>query len=172
MAYRHLCKLAYIMAVAAALLAPVRAHAAPRIGQPLPEFSVTTPSGQKVTNQNYSGRVLLLIFSTEYCGACKKAIPDIVKLTDRFSKKGFYALGLFSDNGVENDELIKYMSDYGVTYPMALFEQRLAAEQFGMMSVPYSLLVDKKGIVAGVYYGFSDKILKQIEEQVKKLLAE
>jgi len=172
MVYPYLSNFAFILTVTATLLSPVRAHAIPKIGQPLPAFSVTTPSGQQVTNQNYSGRVLLLVFSTEYCSACKKAIPGIVNLADRFGKRGFYAIGLFSENGVENDELTKYMKAYGVTYPMAFFEQRLAAKQFGMMSVPYSLLVDKKGLIAGVYYGFSDKILKQIEEQVNKLLAE
>jgi hypothetical protein len=55
---------------------------------------------------------------------------------------------------------------------MALFEQRLAEDPFGMRSVPYSLLVGKKGLVAGVYYGHSDGTMKQIEDQVKKLLAE
>ena len=75
MLYRHLCRLAFLMTVAATLLRPVTAHAIPKMGQPLPAFTVTTPSGQLVTNQNYSGRVLLLVFSTDYCSACKKAIP-------------------------------------------------------------------------------------------------
>lgn len=172
MMYRTVCKLAFMLAVSATQLAPLRAQAMPTIGQPLQAFSVTTPSGQHVNNQNYSERVLLLVFSTEYCSACKKAIPALVKLAERYGKKGFYVLGLFSDNSVENEELTKYMHTFGVTYPMALFEQRLAAERFGMMSVPYSLLVDKKGVVAGIYYGFSDKILTQVEEQIKKLLTE
>jgi hypothetical protein len=41
-----------------------------------------------------------------------------------------------------------------------------------MLSVPYSLLVGKKGMVSGVYYGYSDRTLKQIEDQVNKLLEE
>lgn len=172
MSYRYLCTLAFILILAATLLSPAPAQAIPKIGQPLLSFSVITPSGQQVTNKNYNDRLLLLVFSTEYCGACKKAIPDIVKLADRYSKMGFYTLGLFSGDGIENDDLQKYMLAYRVTYPMALFEQRLAAEKFGMISVPYSLLVDRKGVVAGIYYGFSDKILKQIEDQIKKLLAE
>jgi len=172
MAYRYRHSLSFILILAITLLAPSPAKAIPKIGQPLPEFSVTTPSGQHVSNKNYSDRVLLLVFSTEYCSACKKAIPNIGKLADRYRKNGFYVLGLFSDNSVENKELQEYINTYGTTYPIALFEQRLATERFGMISVPYSLLVDKKGVVAGVYYGFSDKIMKQIEEQIKKLLAE
>lgn len=172
MVYPYLCKLAFILTVTATLLAPVRAQALPKIGQPLPAFSVTTPSGQQVTNQNYSNRVLLLVFSTDYCSACKKAIPGIGTLANRYGKDGFHVLGLISGFGWENDELKEYLNTYRVTYPMALFEQRHAADQFGVISVPYSLLVDKKGKVAGVYFGFSDKILKQLEDQLKKLLAE
>ena len=169
---RYLRKLATLLVVAATLLGPVTAHALPKVGQPLPAFSVTTPSGQQVTNQNYSGRVLLLVFSTDYCSACKKAIPSIGKLAERYGRQGFHVLGLFSGFGMDNDDLKEYMKTYGVTYPMALVEQRFAVDQFGMLSVPYSLLVGRKGAVAGVFYGSSDVTMKQLEEQVGKLLAE
>jgi peroxiredoxin len=172
MASRYLCKLAHILTVTAILLAPLDSHAILKTGQSLPAFSVTTPNGQKVANENYNGRVLLLVFSTDYCIACKKAIPSIGKLAGIYEKKGFYVLGLFSGFSNDNDKLKEYMKDYGVSYPMAFFEESLAAKQFGMISVPYSLLIDKKGTVAGVYYGYSDRILKQLEDQVKKLLTE
>jgi cytochrome oxidase Cu insertion factor (SCO1/SenC/PrrC family) len=172
MVSRHLCRLAVLLAVAATLAGPVAAQATPKMGQPLPAFDVTTPSGQRVTNQNYSGRVLLVAFSTDYCAACKKAVPSIGELASRYGRQGFHAIGLLSGFGMENDDLKEYMKTYGVTYPMALFEQRTAENQFGLASVPYFLLVGKKGTVAGMYRGYSDGTMKQIEEQVKKLLAE
>lgn len=154
------------------LLYSTPAHALPKIGQPLPAFAITTSSGQQVANQNYSGQVLLLVFSTDYCSSCKQAVPSIGKLASRYGKQGFHVLGLLSGFGMDNDDLKKYTESYGVTYPMALFEQRFAENQFGVRSVPYSLLVGKKGVVAGVYYGFSDGTLNQLEEQIKKLIAE
>jgi cytochrome oxidase Cu insertion factor (SCO1/SenC/PrrC family) len=169
---RYLCKLASLLAVAVTLLGPVTAHAIPKMGQPLPAFSVTSPSGQQVTNQNYNGRVLLLVFSTDYCSACKQAVPSIGKLASLYGKQGFHVLGLFSGFGVDNNDLTEYIKTYGVTYPMALFEQRFAEDQFGVRSVPYSILVGKKGVVAGMYYGYSEGTLKQLEEQIKKLVAE
>lgn len=161
-----------IPTIAVLLLGPATARALPKTGQQLPAFAVTTPAGQKITNQNYSGRVLLLVFSTEYCSACKKAVPIIGKLADHYGKQGFHVLGMFSGLDSGNDDLNKYIKAYGVTYPMALFEQSLAMEQFGVVSVPYSLLIGKKGLVAGVYYGYSDGVVTQMEAQIKKLLAE
>jgi glutathione peroxidase-family protein len=169
---RYLCRLASLLAVAAILLAPLTLYAIPKTGQPLPAFAATTYSGQQVTNQSYSGRVLLLVFSKDYCSACKQAVPSIGKLAERYGRQGFHVLGLFSGFGWDGDDLKKYMKTYGVTYPMALFEQQLAEDQFGMRSVPYSLLVGKKGVVNGVYNGYSDETMKQIENQVKKLLVE
>lgn len=169
---RYLCKLVSLLALAAAtLLGPAAAHAIPKTGQPLPAFTATTTGGQQVSNQTYRGKVLLLVFSTDYCSACKQAAPGIGKLAGRYGKQ-FHVLGLFSGFGFENDDLQEYIKTYAVTYPMALFEQRFAEEQFGVRSVPYSLLVDKKGQIAGMFYGFSDKTMKQLEDQVKKLLAE
>jgi cytochrome oxidase Cu insertion factor (SCO1/SenC/PrrC family) len=168
---RYMSKLIILLAVAA-LLVPVNALAIPKVGQPLPVFDVTTPSGQRVTNQNYSGRVLLLSFSTDYCSACKKAVPSIGTLAGRYGKQGFHVLGLYSGFGIDDTDLNEYIKSYGVSYPMALFEQKFASDQFGMISVPYFMLVGKKGIVAGMYNGFSDGTMKLIEDQVKKLLAE
>jgi cytochrome oxidase Cu insertion factor (SCO1/SenC/PrrC family) len=172
MVFRNLCKRLSLLVVAVALLGPLPAHATPKISQPLPAFTVTTPNGQQMNNRSYSGRVLLLVFSTDYCSACKNAVPNIGKLAGRYGKQGFQVLGLLSGFGFENDDLKEYIKTYGVTYPMALFEQRFAEDLFGVRSVPFSLLVDKKGLVAGVYYGLSDGVLKQIEDQVKKRLAE
>jgi len=169
---QYMNKFALLLLVAVTLLNPVSALAIPKIGQPLPAFDVTTPSGQRVTNQNYSGRVLLLSFSTDYCGACKKAVPNIGELAGRLGKQGFHVLGLFSGFGLDNDDLKEYIKTYNVTYPMALFEQKFASEQFGVISVPYFLLVDKKGTIVNMYRGYSDMTMKNIEAQVKKLLAE
>jgi len=168
----NLCRLLPILAVTVMFLTPVTAHAVPKIGQPLPAFNVTTSSGQQVANQNYSGRVLLLAFSTDYCGACKKAVPALGSMASRYGKQGFNVLGLWSGFGMDNDDLKEYIKTYNVAYPMAIYEQKFAAEQFGMISVPYFLLVGKKGNVAGVYFGGSEGTIKQLEDQTRKLLAE
>lgn len=169
---RYLWRTVLIFSAMTVLLGPVTAQALPKTGQPLPGFDATTPSGQRVTNQNYSGKVLLLAFSTDYCGACKKAVPAIGRLAAKYGKQGFHVFGLLSGFGMDNDDLKEYISTYSVTYPMAIFEQRFASEQFGMISVPYFLLVAKKGTVAGIYYGYSEGTMKQIEDQVRNLLAE
>jgi len=169
---QYVSRFVFFLIVAVTLLAPVSALAIPKIGQSLPAFDVTTPSGQRVTNMNYSGKVLLLSFSTDYCGACKKAVPGISELAGRLGKQGFHVLGLFSGFGMDNDDLKEYMKSYGATYPMALFEQKFASEQFGVISVPYFLLVDKKGTIVNMYRGYSDMTMKNVEAQVKKLLAE
>lgn len=172
MSNRYLFKRLLLLAVAVILMAPVTARAIPKMGQQLPNFDVTTPGGQRVTNLNYGGRVLLLTFSTDYCSACKKAVPGIGELAARYGRKGFHVLGLLSGFGMDDDDLKEYMKRYGVTYPMALFEQRFASERFGMLSAPYFILVGKKGLVAGMYNGYSDLTMKQIEEQINRLLAE
>jgi peroxiredoxin len=168
----YLFRLAFLTASAVLMLVPASAQSATKIGQPVPVFDVTSPAGQKITNQNYSNKVLLLAFSTDYCSACKKAVPSIGGLAGRYSKQGFHVLGLFSGFGLDNDDLKEYVKTYGVTYPMALYEQKFASEQFGMRSVPYFVLVNRKGLVAGSYYGSSETTLSQIEDQVKKLLVE
>jgi len=43
---------------------------------------------------------------------------------------------------------------------------------YGLRSIPTLVLIDKKGIIAGIFMGLNDQSAKKIEVAIKGLLAE
>jgi peroxiredoxin len=162
--------LAVAITIAVFALAPFTLYAAPRAGQPAPNFKVTTTSGQPVSIENYRGYVLVLDFFATWCQPCRESIPHLVELNRKYGKQGLQVLGMSADE--DGERLVKTFADeHRITYPIALAGETTLAD-YGVRSVPVMLIIDKKGRVAEVFRGFTDEIGRSTEHLIKKLLAE
>lgn len=157
--------------LAASVLAlPSRLEAAPRPGQPAPNFKVITTTGQPVTLDNYRGHVLVVDFFATWCQPCRQSIPHLVEMNRKYGKQGLQVLGLSADE--DGERAVKsFANEYHINYPLALAGDAATAD-FGVRSVPVMFVIDKKGVVAEVYRGFSDEMGRRVEQLIKRLLAE
>lgn len=163
-------RLVMVTMVAGMLLGPTGLHAAPRTGQPAPDFKVSTTSGQQVTLENYRGRVLVLDFFASWCQPCRESIPHLVEMNRKYGQKGLFVLGMSADE--DGVRAVKAFADkHRITYPIAMAEESTLTD-FGVRSVPVMFVIDKKGQVSGVFRGFTDEVARSTEQLIKKLLAE
>jgi peroxiredoxin len=152
------------------LVLPSRLEAAPRQGQPAPNFKITTTTGQPVTLENYRGHVLVVDFFATWCQPCRQSIPHLVEMNRKFGKQGLQILGLSADE--DGERAVKaFANEYHINYPLALAGDAATAD-FGVRSVPVMYVIDRKGVIAEVYRGFSDEMGRRVEQQIKRLLAE
>lgn len=156
--------------VATVSLAPINLYAAPRTGQPTPNFKVTTTSGQPVSLENYRGYVLVIDFFATWCQPCRESIPHLIDMNRKYGKQGLQVLGLSADE--DGERLVKAFADERrITYPIALAGESTLVD-YGVRSVPVMFIIDKKGSVAGVFRGFTDEVGRSTEQLIKKLLLE
>lgn len=156
--------------VAIVALAPLRLYAAPRAGQPAPNFKVVTTSGQPVSLENYRGYVLVMDFFATWCQPCRESIPHLVEMNRKYGKQGLQVLGMSADD--DGERLVKAFADkQRITYPIALAGESTLVD-YGVRSVPVMYIIDKKGRVAEVFRGFTDEVGRSTEQLIKKLLAE
>ena len=149
---------------------PGLADAAPRSGQIAPNFKVTSTTGQKISQENYRGRVLLLDFFATWCLPCRQSVPHLVEMNRKFGKQGLEILGLSMDE--DGEQVVKAFTDeFRVNYPLALAGDSVTGD-FGVRSIPVMYLIDKKGKIAEVYRGYSSEIAHSVEQSIKRLLAE
>jgi cytochrome c biogenesis protein CcmG, thiol:disulfide interchange protein DsbE len=160
-----------LFAIAASFLtAPGPVDAAPRSGQPVPNFKVVSTSGQTISQENYRGHILILDFFATWCQPCRRSIPHLVEMSRKYGKQGLQILGLSVDEG--GDRAVKTFTDeFRVNYPLALAGDSTTID-FGIRSVPIMYLVDKKGKIVEVYRGYSDEMARSLEQSIKRLLAE
>ncbi|MSN25440.1 MAG: redoxin domain-containing protein [Geobacter sp.] len=156
--------------VAVALALPSKLEAAPRLGQPAPNFKVVTTSGQAVSLENYRGYVLIVDFFATWCQPCRQSIPHLVEMNRKYGKQGLQILGLSADENGER-AVKSFAAEYRINYPLALAGDE-ATGDFGIRSVPVMFVIDKKGAIAEVYRGFSSEMGNRMEQLVKRLLAE
>jgi peroxiredoxin len=173
----HVMNIRYPAAVflaAAMLIVPLLAQAAyPQKGKIPPPLELTDVSGQKISLVPGAGggKVLLLAISADFCTICKAGIPRMNELHNRYNARGLQVQGAIY--GRMNPAWLKgYIESNKVGYPLALAKDGAVKETVGILVVPSYLVLDKKGAIAGFYRGYNESNMKQIEQQVKTLLAD
>lgn len=157
-------------ALAIILSLPAAAFAMPQKGQPAPPFAVTTTTGQRVTNATYRGQVLVLDFFATWCEPCRRSIPHVVALYRKLGRQGLQVLGMSVDDGGA-DVVKDFVRESRIPYPVAVTDADLQSD-YGLRSVPMIFVIDKRGIVAERYLGFNDEIGRDMENLIRKLLAQ
>ena len=158
------------LAVAGLLLSTQPAAAILQKGDRAPAIKLVTTSGQPVTLTNYKGYVLVMDFFATWCIPCKESIPHMNALNRKYGKQGLQVLGISVDEGGER-EVKNFIAERKISYPVAVAPEDLQTE-YGLRSIPTIYVINKKGLVAEKYQGFSEQTGRAMEETIKRLLAE
>ena len=159
-----------LAAVAGLLFSTQPAEAILQKGDKAPPIKMVTTSGQPITLNNYKGYVLVMDFFATWCIPCKESIPHLNSLNRKYSKQGLQILGVSVDEG--NDREVKsFQAERKISYPVAIADEDLQTE-YGLRSIPTVYVINKKGMVADKFQGYSDQTAKAMEETIKRLLAE
>jgi peroxiredoxin len=158
--------LAVMSPLAYSQTAPPPAHPALQSGQPAPDFTLPDSNGSPVKLSAYKGKVVLLDFWATWCTGCKVEIPWYVEFQDKYRKEGLTAIGVSMDD--DGWKSVKpYLAAHQLNYPIVIGSQDLA-DQYGMASLPMTLLIDRNGKVAEADAGMVDK--DAFENKIKALL--
>jgi len=134
---------ALALAAATALAAAGSAGAAPKVGQPAPDFSVTTFDGKLITLKDLKGQVVVLNFWATWCGPCQRELPTLdayLKVQKRF---GLAVVAVTTEDSVEPRRLEPLQK---------LLTMRLARNFRGggygpQEAVPTNFVIDRAGVI-------------------------
>jgi len=128
---------------------------------PAPEFKLTTLESKPLSLAEYRGKVILLNFWATWCGPCQAEIPDLVELQKRY-KDQLQIIGLVVD---DDDEaaIKKFMSDFGINYPVAQATDEIRIAYGGIPALPTSFVLDAQGRVLQKHEGLRDPALYEVE---------
>lgn len=144
--------------VAAALLAgglPTAALAGPRarIGQPAPDFALTTFDKRKLTLADLKGKVVVINYWATWCGPCKSEMPMMSAVHMALKARGLEVFGVTTQDSVP-DYMLKKLASV-LSYPLV---SRFKGSAYPILDgVPTSYVIDRRGVVryakAGAFEG-------------------
>jgi peroxiredoxin len=105
-------------------------------------FTLTALDGKTYNLDALRGKVVLLNFWATWCPPCRREMPDMEKLYQRYSEKGLVVLAV-SDEKRETVE--GFLQKQSYTFPILLDPERKVNTAFGIEGIPNSFLFDRQG---------------------------
>lgn len=141
-----------------------------RSGQDIvPEFSVTTLDGDALSSSGLAGKVVLVNFWATWCLPCRAEMPLLEGMWRRHADAGFVLVGFSTDRAGE-DGVRKFLTDRGITYPVAIVRQDVEDAFGGVRGIPTSFLLDRSGRIRHRVVG--PLAPASLELAVRRLLAD
>jgi peroxiredoxin len=135
-------------------------------GDAAPDFALTDLGGRTLHLSDYRGKVVLLNFWATWCGPCLEEMPHLSAWQRDYGAAGLQVIGISMDD--EAAPVRRLLAKNPVLYPVALGDARLGESYGGILGLPQSFLIDRRGRVFARYRGEAD--LSQMERAIKSQL--
>lgn len=169
--YRSICRC--LLAGCAVLLTWGQA-AAVEEGQLAPDFTLpgVRASDSPVQLSKLQGKVVYVDFWASWCLPCLRSLPQINGLYEQYRDQGFEVVAITIDDPVE--DATGFLDDLEVplAYSVVLDATADVMDQYRVVGMPTSFLIDRDGVIRKVHKGFREGDTELLEQALVPLLAE
>ncbi|MDP2715313.1 TlpA disulfide reductase family protein [Rheinheimera sp.] len=120
--------------------------------------------------QQLNGKVILVDFWASWCVPCRKSFPWLNAMQQRHGAEGLLVLAVNEDN--ERSDARRFLQQIPAQFAVLYDEAGALAQQYRLMGMPSSFLIDKKGQIRYRHIGFKQADIAGYETQIRQLLAE
>ena len=106
------------------------------------DFTLTDLQGKAWNLKELRGKVVLVNFWATWCPPCRKEIPDLEMLYNRFKGQGLVILAISDE---ELDKVKPFIGERNVTYTVLLDPGRKVNELFQVVGIPKTFIYDRYG---------------------------
>ncbi len=131
---------------AAAVEAQIKQMGSMVVGGEAPNFTQKNPDGEGISLSDFRGKVVLIDFWASWCGPCRQENPNVVRMYNKYKDEGFEILGVSLDR--DKTRWLGAIEKDGLTWPHVSDLkgwQNAVAQQYGVRSIPHTVLLDAEG---------------------------
>ena len=130
-----------------------------------PELMLRSIEGNYVSLASFRGKVVIVNFWATWCPDCKKKMPYLNGLYTEYKTKGFMVLGVAVESSVPRVK--DFLREHPVDFPVLMDPDGKASRAYEIFSIPTTFLIDKGGIISGIYPTWTNE---QMRARLEKLL--
>ena len=126
------------------------------------DFTLTDLNRKSWTLSGLRGRVVLVNFWATWCPPCRKEMPDLEILNQRFGPQGLVILGISDEDAAT---VSPFIAQQKITYPVLLDPGRKVNELFQIKGIPKTFIYDREGKIV------AQSIDMRTQKQLLEMLA-
>ncbi len=108
-------------------------------------FTLSDLKGVKRALAAHKGKVVLLDFWATWCGPCRREMPIIARMHEKYAARGLVVYGVnCSESGAKAKA---FVDKYGYRFPILLDRDGAVQNHYGITAIPTVFVIDRKGIV-------------------------
>lgn len=119
---------------------------------PAPDVEFRTAEGGTARLADYRGQIVLLNFWGSWCPPCLMEIPHLIEVQEALVELGGTIIGPAVDSG-SSEKVLRFAREHGINYPVWMSDYETAVGRFGAGGYPFTLLIDRDGIIRKQYLG-------------------
>jgi peroxiredoxin len=148
---------------------------AAQANRPAPDFALQDVNGTTVRLSDYRGKIVLLNFWYTGCAPCREETPALQAVYQKLAAQGLQIVGVNvranERSGPDGEaDIRKFMSGYGVSYPIVLDTDSKVDRDYQVYVLPTSFMIDQQGKIR--YLLFSATTADGVEALFQKLKQE
>jgi len=134
------------------------------VGSVAPDWELSSGTGKKISLKSLRGKVVVLDFWATWCGPCRRAMPEVQKLHNRFKDKDVAVFGVNCGERDRRVDPMKFVKDKGYTYGQLLHGE-FAARSYRVRGIPTFYVIGKDGKIlfatSGINLGGIEGIIEK-----------
>jgi len=139
------------------------------LAESAPDFALKSLQGDNLRLSEYRGEVVLLTFWAQWCGSCRRALPEVERIWRDHRESDVRVLGISLDEAAPARAVV---GETGISFPVLVDTGHSVSRLYDLKDLPVTVLVDRHGKIRYLHDGYRNGDEAKWSGELAELLAE